>query len=231
MKKYLSLLLVLILCIGLFQPVLALDETEENNLLANAQPVTPGETVEASIGEGGDVDFYSFTLPESGRLKLEMTAYFRYNCLYFYDANGSELWKDTENEWNSTIGSRNEAYERDLLAGTYYVKVTGFRYGTNNPSTGNYTLKTEFTPAKATESEPNNSISEANTLTLGKGVEGHIAMNDSYDVYSFTLPESGRISMELTARMKYNCLYLYNESGTVYLSRQYYLHFPNPVVS
>ena len=213
MKKYLSLLLVLILCIGLFQPVLALDETEDNNLLANAQPVTPGETVKASIGEGGDVDFYSFTLPESGRLKLDMTAYFRYNCLYFYDANGSELWKDTENEWNSTIGSRNEAYERDLLAGTYYVKVTGFRYGTNNPSTGNYTLKTEFTPAKATESEPNNSIAEANTLTLGKGVEGQIAMNDSYDVYSFTLPESGRISMELTARMKYNCLYLYNESG------------------
>ena len=208
MKKHLALLLAIILCISLIQPVLALNETEDNNNLENAQVFALNETMEASIEIKGDADFYSLTLPESGLLELDMTAYMRYNNVYFYDANGKELWKKTSNEWDSAIGYQHGVYKYDLLAGTYYVKISS-----NSSTTGNYTLKNTFTPANSNELEPNNSTSEAQTIRFDEAVEGHIAFNDPYDVFSFVLPEAGLLTLDLTARMRYNCIYLYDESG------------------
>ena len=135
-------------------------------------------TINGQISIAGDVDFYKFTLTESGRLTLDMTAYMKYNSLYLYDANGNQLWYDDYNEWNETVGFRNDVYAFDLIPGAYYLKVTGYRSSTNYASTGTYVLKNSFTSANATEVESNNSVAEAQTAALNEKVTGQIALND-----------------------------------------------------
>ena len=61
----------------------------------------------------------------------------------------------------------------DLESGNFFLRVTGYKYGTNHASTGNYTIKTSFISSNATEIEPNNISSEATKVSLGNTIYGY----------------------------------------------------------
>lgn len=194
------------------QTALALTDTESNDVFASAQKVTPGETIEGMI-TSKDVDIYTITLGEAGRLKLDMTAYMQYYTLNLYNAEGTEVWYVDRMEWNANVGYRNDVFNLDLEAATYFIKVTGFEHGSWNPTTGTYKLKVGFTSAEATETEYNDSFATANTLNIPSTTKGQIALNGRYDFFKVVLSESGRLSLDMASNMQYYTLELFNAEG------------------
>ena len=214
-RRAISLLLALVLVLGLLPvTVLAVTDSEPNDTLGQAQSFTPGDTIDGLISVKGDYDWYKFTLTESGRISLTMKAYMQYYTLHIFNTDGENLWYTDENTWNSSVGFRKDTHDIDLTEGTYYLRVTGdYFIGSSGRSTGNYTLNTSFTGANATETEDNNSIANANPVALNGTIHGQIASNDRNDYHQFTLTESGRLSLEMTAYLKYYTLHIYNTSG------------------
>ena len=213
MKKFSIFFVTLCMCIMFSVTVMAMSESENNDTAAKADLITLGDDINAAISASGDVDFYKFTISSSGTVKLTITSYMQYYCMYVYDSNGEELWYTDFNEWNSTLQFRTDSYFVDLEQGTYYIKVTGYRYGENGVSTGKYVVKTSFTASGANIIEPNNSFAEAKSVYMGNTIKGFIAENDRYDIYKTTLSSSGRISLTITSYMKYYCIYVYNSNG------------------
>ena len=215
-RKIFSMVLALCLfmCIAP-QTVLALTDTETNNAFAQAQVVTMGDTITGEITTD-DVDVYSFTLAESGRVKLDVTACMEWHSLVLFDKNGTQLFDSERNEWNSLVGSVTKIHELDLDKGTYYFLINGDeRYNEKYyaHATGTYTIQISFTSAAATETEDNDSVAQANALALGSSVNGQIALNDADDFYSVVLDESGRLTLEVTAYMQYHAVEIFNSTG------------------
>ena len=190
-------------------------ETESNNSIAKADYVSLGNTVVGLIGVNDRYDFHAFSINKSGRVTLNMTSYMKYYCLYLYDTEGTQLWYSENNEWNSDVGFRKDKYTIDLEAGTYYLKVTGYEYGSSYASTGTYSIQTAFTSANTTEKESNDSIANANPIALHNTVTGQIAINDRYDCYCFTLDNDDEITLDITSYMQYYSLYIYAPDGSL----------------
>ncbi len=190
---------------------------EPNNSFAEANEIILGNTVNGQVAKTAtdDYDFFKFNISQDGEVYLKMTAYMQYNTMIIYDNDGNQLWYTDRNEWNSNTGFKSDDYNIDLLAGTYYLKISGYRDydSTYYWSTGNYTLETNFTSANTNIQEPNNSFAEAKEITLDSEVNGQIAMNDSYDIYKFTMNASDSIDIDMASYMQYYCLNLYDSDG------------------
>ena len=194
-------------------PEIVTDNTT-NDTSQGAQFLILGDTINGSIAPEGDVDFYSFELKVSGCVTLDITSYMNYYSLYIYDTTGGELWYTDYNEYNSTVGFREDVYDVYLEQGSYYLKVMGFRYGESYASTGDYEIQTGFTSANANEVETNNSVAEANQINLGDTIAGLIGENDRFDFFELQLPESGRVTLDITSYMPYYTLIIYDITGS-----------------
>ena len=111
---------------------------EPNNSIAEAKAIKFGSTVKGQIAENDRDDYYRFTLSSSGKVIIKFTSFMRYYCVVIYDTDGKEVWRTDCNEWISNNKTRSDKHSVDLNAGTYYLKVNGYRYGDSYPSTGNY---------------------------------------------------------------------------------------------
>ena len=189
-------------------------DAENNDDSGSAQAITLGDKIEGTIAPETDIDFYAFNLPVSGTINIDITSYSRYYTIVLYDDSGAELWCTDENEYNSTVGFREDTYKVSVEAGNYFVKVTGFKYGASYSSTGQYNIVTSFTSSGANETEPNNKVAEANKFNAGETINGLIGMNDAYDFYGFTIEHSGRIFLNITSYMKYYTMHVYDTAGT-----------------
>jgi hypothetical protein len=107
---------------------------------ANSMPGTTlaaNASLAGAISYPGDVDYFTITLPTSGRIKINTTGTLdTYGQLL--DANGNQL------AFNNDLGERNFSITRELNAGIYHVAVSSF----GNKTTGDYTLTNAFTPSK-----------------------------------------------------------------------------------
>ena len=186
---------------------------EPNNEIAQAQEVSFGTQYNGVIALNDREDYCKFVLSEPGRLKIDITSFMRYYCIFLYNDAGIELWQTQENEWVSTTGKRTEAYNLDLEAGTYFLKINGYRKHDWDASTGNYSLTLSFTSGNANVAEPNNAIAEAKNAEFGTQYRGVIAINDREDYFAVELPESGRLKIDVTSLMRYYCCVLYNDAG------------------
>ena len=215
-KRALSLLLALVMVLTVL-PVtaLALEESEPNNTIPTAQEFEICDTINGSISEKKGVDWYKFTIEESGNISLKLTSFMQWYTISLFDAEGTSLWVYGGYEWDATAGMRTDSYTSDLIAGTYYIRITGDQYLNldRGHATGDYILKTDYVNANATETEVNNNIANANDLPLYGSVNGQIAINDNCDFFQITLPASGLLTINLTAKMPWASVALYNEDG------------------
>lgn len=118
---------------------------EPNNSIAQAKPVSFGQTIKGQIALNDRYDFYKIRLTSKMKLKIAMNSYMQYYTLHIYNPYGKELWATEYNEWNKDRGRRSDSHYIDLPAGTYYIKVTGYQHsGWNSDwyaSTGNYNFR------------------------------------------------------------------------------------------
>lgn len=190
-----------------------------NNLLTTANGISLGTTYKGQLAENDKKDFYIFTLPSSGRLKIDATSYMRFICYKLYDSEQDNIWSKNVT-WKTETNTGNVNLTLDLTAGTYYFYVGDWG------STGNYSFNLSFTSAGESFAESgtgtNNLLQNANTVSLGKRYYGQIAMNDEKDFYRFSISNACELTLRATAYMKYIYYKIYDADGQQLWNRNPY---------
>lgn len=201
-----------------FSLYIGFDNGDKNGTVVTASPQTLGTPVNGTIGSdptgtflganGGnkDVDFYSFTAPTAGIVKIVVAGNggFAPQLSVWNSASGFDAVKRLANAQSNTL------YEQVTAGQQVIVAVTGKGNNTFNGlvstsgsggTTGTYTVNTTLQPLSDLATLSNNSIvgSTPTPLTLGVTVPAQIG-NDGdlvvgpqdVDMYQFTAPTSRR---------------------------------------
>ena len=104
--------------------------TATSRSVADATPTALDTAVEASISDSGEEDWYSFTIPSDGYIYTTFSHGFidnnkKYWKMWILNADGGEYYYS-----DNFIGNRVSPVEScriGLPAGTYYLKIAGFR--------------------------------------------------------------------------------------------------------
>lgn len=183
-------------------------ETEQNNTIAIADNYDRlGQTITGSISSASDTDYYKITSTTKGYLsfqlqhdkvsgRLSTDIYSVAVC----DAAGNTMYTMTSKKDEE----KSESVNFGLDAGTYYLKVSGIQYmdasgsltvqGANGET---YKLKASWTNADNWESESNDDINTADTMTSGKAVYGSLYGVSDSDYYGFQTTKDGYIVINL----------------------------------
>ena len=98
--------------------------------------------------------------------------------------------------------------------GTYYLAVNA-----SYDTTGTYSFKTSFQSAGESFTESgngtNNSLQNANSISIGSKYTGQIAENDEKDIYKLTLNTSKKLTLSYSSRLEDAELYIYDRDGKV----------------
>ena len=209
MKKALSILLSIIMLLGVMI-ITPLSADAAGNSFSAATSFTLGRTVNGSITRTNTVDYYTFTLSSSGKVKLtassEMSTYYQIYASTNTSTNIYYKWSESFSE------------NVHLLAGKYFFVVKP-EYSNG---VGNYNFSMSFTSANESFKENldtnNNTFTKANTVYLGTKYYGQIAKNDSVDVYSFSLSSSGKVRLAASSDMStyYQIYASTNTSSNIY---------------
>lgn len=181
---------------------------EPNNSFDSAVNVKFGNTYTGIFAPNDEFDNFHFTLTKSGRVSAQFTSYLSSYDYYLYDKSGKELDYSTYNRWNESQGFITNLYIHDLEKGEYYVKVQS-TFG----DSGKYKAKFDFKSSNATNSEPDNTYLTGTQLNMGEYYYGQIALNDSHDIYKFSLNAKTDLRINLTSYMKYCTIRILNDSG------------------
>lgn len=194
-----------------------------NNSMWTASKLSFGNTYKGQIALNDEKDFYKFVMPSSGRLKLNAYAKI-YSVNYnIYDESGNSVW-DKGVYKDDVTGQSSLNEDIDLTKGTYYFVVS-----TDFGRTGTYSFKTSFQSAGESFTESgngtNNSLQNANSISVGSKYTGQIAENDEKDIYKLTLNTSKKLTLSYSSRLEDTEMYIYNRDGKVvwneYNSRDY----------
>ena len=169
-------------------------ETELNNSSATADTVISGNAVKGQLGTSSDVDYYQITATGAGTLSVALDiptvqySFYNYFSLGLYDAAGNSLGEyktGTDNTYGFGIAA----------AGTYYLKMSSSQEYNSNQ----YELTPTLTngPPNGFESEPNNSLATADTITSGNAIKGQLSTSSDLDYYRITATGAGTLSVAL----------------------------------
>ena len=187
-------------------------ETESNDVAGNADAFPLSGTIRGQISVDDDADFYKITVTDSGAITLGFTSYMEWYSLRVIDSDGENLWSDEDNQFDSTVGFRQDEYRLDLEEGIYYLRVDGTGEWSAS-TTGNYTIQTTFSSANVTESEPNDSARESNPLSLNDTVKGQISLGGDIDYYELSLPSGATITVDIISYIQWYSISLVDETG------------------
>lgn len=166
-----------------------------------------GELTETTVGNN-----YQFTLSSSGRVTLNFTGHMERVYLILYDGNGNEIWHSGTHYWDSSTNLNILNTSFDLTKGTYQFRVEKY-----SRDTGSYEFTMNFTSAEESFTEElggnNNTLATSSNISTDTSYKGQLALNDDGDFYQFTLPSSGRASLNFTGYMHRIKLYLYDING------------------
>ena len=115
------------------------DEDDQGNSFANAVNLAVGGQVSGSIDPAGESDYYRIRISESGTLTVYTSGDLDTRG-YLYDSGERQL---ASNDDGATSDEGNFRIQREVDAGTYYVRVEAFL----RDATGDYTLHSEFSAA------------------------------------------------------------------------------------
>lgn len=176
-----------------FQP-LSKYEKEYNDTIVYANPIDFGKTIQGILNdkEKEDEDFYKFTLPKAGNVKLAFAQ--KYGVTWnasILNSSGDKLADGSTEDGNKTLGNMNE--EVGLPAGTYYIDVSAdFGDATNIP----YAFNINYSQGDNYEKEFNNYLGSATAIQLNTTINGAIQDYNDTDYYQFYVPKTEEITLE-----------------------------------
>ncbi|AEF83579.1 putative tyrosinase [Treponema primitia ZAS-2] len=158
-------------------------DANEPDSMVSPQLITPDNSWISRTIHENDTDWFSFTVDSDRELIIEtkgdMDTY-----MVLYDAqSGNELASDDDggDEGNSKIDYINQKKT------SYLVKVTSF----SNETTGSYQFQARTETLARDISEPNDTRSQATTITLGIPANGIFQSAADIDWYRVTVPAGG----------------------------------------
>ena len=86
-------------------------------------------------------DFYKFTVPQSGDVRLSAMAQMYRVWYYIYNSDGTEVWKKTDTYWSEDTKRSTIAEDITLSAGTYYLGVIANQSSSSVNDHGIYSFK------------------------------------------------------------------------------------------
>lgn len=211
MKKILSIILVSIIVLS----SLGMVANAAGDSISAATSISLNKSYSGSITNSSTIDYYKFTLSQSGRINLKLSANISYAYFYIYAANdlNNPAWKTNGVDWNYTTELIVLNRNIDLTAGTYYFCV---QQGLS--ATGDYSFSLNYTSAgesfKETQSDLNNNPANADSINLNTKYYGQIASNDVKDFYKFKVNTSGNVTLTVSAEISYSYYYIYDSSAT-----------------
>ncbi len=169
------------------------DSDDHGDYTYTATSISSDSTTSGYISSSDD-DYFKITLTSSGTLTLTTTSSINtYGTLY--NSYGTQI----ASNYSSGSGS-NFKIEKELDAGTYYLKVEGY-YST---TTGSYTLNSSF--------EAENSYSfEYTTVSANSSTYGYISSSDEQDIYRVDVSSYGTLTVSTTSSFD-TVGYLYDSS-------------------
>lgn len=190
------------------------NNVESDNDFFTANNVTSGNTIVGQISENDDYDNFKFIFAQEGCLMLDMTSYMQYYSMKLFDSAGKEIWDTCNNVWTESVGYRHDSYPLYLEKGTYYVQISGYRWGTSGEkSTGKYVCKTSFASSNVSFDGDDNSFNAAKPISWNKNCTGQISLNDDFDTYKFIVTADRTIAINMTSYMQYYCIVIFDSAG------------------
>ena len=155
----------------------ALEQTD------NVTTLTFGETVNDTLATPVAVNNYSFTLTADGYVEVQFTA-----------PQGGEYQLTVLRDDKLFCWSSADAPAKlGLAAGEYRLKIAPIVY-----SAEQYSLRADFTASNAWETELNDGRTSADALPAQGGINGNLFNADDVDCYTFSLSDSGNVSLKFT---------------------------------
>lgn len=166
-------------------------EKERNESYQSANALAVNSTVNGSIREDSDKDFYRFEISQAG--------YVNFDFGHTYVDSDWDFWNiKLFNESYEELISRNadgktlsQSYTIvGIPAGTYYVRVTKYNW-----SDAVYNLKVNYTPASDWETELNENFDTSDAISIDTYIYGSVKDSDDKDYYKLDVPRPGYISI------------------------------------
>ncbi len=200
---------------------MVLNESEPNGTRSAANSLLLATPIIGTLATYTDVDYYAVTATSAGTLSVAFdvptnSTFSDYFKLGLYNSSGTLLSMfstGVDKTYTAGVGA----------AGTYYIGVTGNDYLSGfYYSSGQYSLTATIAAGSANgaESEPNNSVSTADAMTLGTAITGQLSSYTDLDYYSVTATSGGTLSVAFdvptnSSYSNYFKLGLYDGSGTL----------------
>ena len=162
----------------------------------------PSDT-QGTLEKRGDEDYFRLSILHSGTLTVETTGSTDTSGT-LYTAEGR--WLDSD--YDSGRGD-NFRISREVSAGTYYVRVSGFL------TTGSYTLHARFTAGL--DDDHGDSRQEATNIRLPSDTQGTLERASDEDYFRLSVPRSGTLTVETTGST--------DTSGILYTADGFFLDF------
>ncbi len=177
-----------------------------------ARTINKNTTYKGALGINDAVDFYKFTLSESGLVDLRLTVDtdFKKANIEIYDSETNKITSGTA--YGESSNTLNKSMY--LKSGTYYLRVaTGY-----DGSQGNYNFKYTFKSAgetiKESITDTDNTMNTARSISIGTQYYGQLAdADDSHDYYKFTLSSKAYITLTANSEMSRIDYYIVDSDG------------------
>ena len=198
-----------------------INEVEPNNTIQEAQLIPLNGSIVGQCALNNNQDYFKLELPADGQLTLTIAAAMEHYSMWLYDDMGIELWSDCNNSATSATGMSNDTYNICLNEGTYYICVSGrYSSGLNySYATGNYTLDTTYVCADVDETEPNDTIQDAERFPLNTAFNGMCTLNNRYDYYKIELPADTQLTLSFISYMDHYTIWILDYAGNEVWSR------------
>ena len=187
------------------------DLYEPNNTFETAVPLVSGETINLSIHESADLDYWTFTLPVPAAVHLETDGQSGDGQMYVYDSTRTQIYYNDDG--GNGLFSMVDAV---LDPGVYYVLTQSYY---NNYPIGAYTLNFSAEYQAPTIDAPDafeldDSLETASTIAGGETQERNFHREEDVDFISFTLDTLSDITIATDGVYGGTNLTLYDAEGT-----------------
>ena len=202
-------------------------ESEFNDEVSTADPITVNQTYYGGIMEDSDIDYYRFQTNSAGVISLsfgkgyDSNSYHGWN-ITLYDSSQNELMS---REYSCNNAETETTCKIGVPAGTYYIKVRSKNYPYRSDAA--YSLKVNYSANSTWESEVNNEIGKADPIAVGTWYSGTIMEGDDIDYYRFTVPQTSYVN--ISAKGEYDSdtyhrwqFFIYNASMVEQQQNIYY---------
>jgi hypothetical protein len=183
------------------------NEAEPNNAITQANLIVPNVTVAGVLSQNGDADFFAFDATQGQRLTVDVDAQSLTPKssadpeITLFDSNGRQI---AENEDESS-SNRDPLLQFTLpSAGRYFFRIRD--ESNRGGSSFNYLARVTLTggtqppPGSVNESEPNNSLNQADSITPNVTVRGTLDPNGDVDFFSFNATAGQRVKIDIDAQ-------------------------------